>query len=368
MCILYALVSSHAKKRRTPYQTSRFHSPSPSMTQERSASDRSRHGTSSGDAALAREPNEVALALAVGLGLPGLDRAAAQAEILVRNDEPVIDADGAAEAAAGLAGADRGVEAEAAWVRLPVRDIAVGAVQAGRESKGRERGSVGGERVNVELAFAEAQRRFDRLDPPPGVRGGPPEAVLDDLQRAPSLLVDARITLPFEQRANLRLREILRHGDREGEHEARIAEFVCAQVERVADAFGGIAAHGSAASAAMQYRGARVQELQMIVEFGHRADRRSRRAHGIRLIDRDGGRNAVYAVDLWLVHPIEKLPRVRREGFDVAPLALRIERVEDQRRLARAADAGHDGHAAERQIDIDVLEIVLAGAANADRR
>ncbi len=54
MCILYALVSSHAKKRRTPYQIpgqdllQLFHSGSPSSTQWRWASVRSRQGTSSG--------------------------------------------------------------------------------------------------------------------------------------------------------------------------------------------------------------------------------------------------------------------------------------------------------------------------------
>src|SRR5215471_20952878 len=54
MCILYALLSSHLKKRRTPYQTpgqdlrQLTHSDSPSSTQFFSFSDRSFHGTSSG--------------------------------------------------------------------------------------------------------------------------------------------------------------------------------------------------------------------------------------------------------------------------------------------------------------------------------
>src|SRR6185295_14465163 len=52
MCILYALLSSHLKKRRTPYQTpgqdfrQLTHSGSPSSTQFFSFSDRSRQGVS----------------------------------------------------------------------------------------------------------------------------------------------------------------------------------------------------------------------------------------------------------------------------------------------------------------------------------
>src|SRR5262245_10759365 len=54
MCILYALLSSHLKKRRTPYQTpgqdfrQLTHSGSPSRTQVFSFSERSFQGTSSG--------------------------------------------------------------------------------------------------------------------------------------------------------------------------------------------------------------------------------------------------------------------------------------------------------------------------------
>src|SRR3954462_2419106 len=54
MCILYALLSSHLKKRRTPYQTpgqdflQLTHSGSPSRTQCFCLSDKSFHGTSSG--------------------------------------------------------------------------------------------------------------------------------------------------------------------------------------------------------------------------------------------------------------------------------------------------------------------------------
>ena len=60
---------------------------------------------------------------------------------------------------------------------------------------------------------------------------------------------------------------------------------------------------------------------------------------GVALLDGDGGRDAFDAVHLRLVHAVEELPRVGREGLDVAPLAFGEERVEGKRTLARTAQA-----------------------------
>jgi hypothetical protein len=129
----------------------------------------------------------------------------------------------------------------------------------------------------------------------------------------------------------------------------------------------GVARDRATAVAAVELRGARVQQLQVIVDLGHRADRAARCPHRIGLVDRDRRRNAVDPVDLGPVHPIEELASVRRERLDVAPLALGEQRVEDERTLARAGNAGDDDQFAGRQVEVDVLEIVLPRAANADR-
>ena len=50
-------------------------------------------------------------------------------------------------------------------------------------------------------------------------------------------------------------------------------------------------------------------------------------------------RDALDALGLGLVELLEELPRVGREALDVPPLALGVERVEGQARLAAAADA-----------------------------
>src|SRR5580693_1997028 len=89
-----------------------------------------------GNAALARELDEVGLALLVRVGLPRFDRPLAQRERLVGNDQSVVDSDDAAEAAAGVAGAYGGVEAEGARARVLVSDVAVGAMEPCGEAPG----------------------------------------------------------------------------------------------------------------------------------------------------------------------------------------------------------------------------------------
>ena len=67
-----------------------------------------------------------------------------------------------------------------------------------------------------------------------------------------------------------------------------------------------------------------------------------RGAHQVGLVDRDRRRHAVDAVDRRAVHTVEELARVGAEGLDVAPLALGVQRVEHQARLARTAGTGDD--------------------------
>ena len=81
----------------------------------------------------------------------------------------------------------------------------------------------------------------------------------------------------------------------------------------------------------------------------------------------DRGRNALDPIGVWFVQPGQELSRVRREGLDVAPLALGVERVERQRALAGPAHARHDDQPAERQVEVDPLEVVGANAAQHDR-
>jgi len=63
----------------------------------------------------------------------------------------------------------------------------------------------------------------------------------------------------------------------------------------------------------------------------------------------------------------EKLAALCREGLDIAPLAVRIQRVENKARFARSARARHHRQFAGAQVEVEVLEVVLPGAADADQ-
>ena len=105
----------------------------------------------------------------------------------------------------------------------------------------------------------------------------------------------------------------------------------------------------------MQLRHVRPEHLHVIADLSHRANRRASRPDGVTLLDGNGGRNVLNTVHLGLVHAVEKLPRVRREGLDISPLALGKERIERQRTLTRSTQA-RDGHKpVERQVQIEIL-------------
>src|SRR3546814_18168767 len=86
-------------------------------------------------------------------------------------------------------------------------------------------------------------------------------------------------------------------------------------------------------------------------------------ARGGLLFDGDRRAEAVDMVDIGLLHQLEELPRIGRQRFDIAALALGIDRVESQRGLARAAAAGPHHQLVAGDIDIDVFQVVLAATA-----
>ena len=123
---------------------------------------------------------------------------------------------------------------------------------------------------------------------------------------------------------------------------------------------------GPAALGAMSLADAGVEHAQVVVDLGDRADGRARIAAGRLLLDADGRRQAGEVIDVGLVHLAEELPGVARQRLDVAPLPLGVERVEGQRALAGAADAGEDDQPVAGQIEVDVPEVMLAGSADDD--
>ena len=113
------------------------------------------------------------------------------------------------------------------------------------------------------------------------------------------------------------------------------------------------------ADRAVRLADARPQQPQVVVDLGDRADRRARVARGRLLVDRDRRREPLDRVHVRLVHLPQELARVGRQRLDVAALALGVDRVEREARLARAGQARDHHQRVARQRQRDVLEVVL---------
>jgi hypothetical protein len=107
-----------------------------------------------------------------------------------------------------------------------------------------------------------------------------------------------------------------------------------------------------------------VQQAQIVIDLRDRAHRRPWVARGGLLVDRDRRTQALDEVDVGFVHLPEELPGVRGQRLDVAPLPLGEDRVEGERGLPGAAEAGEDDQAVAGQVEGYVLQVVLAGTAD----
>ena len=103
------------------------------------------------------------------------------------------------------------------------------------------------------------------------------------------------------------------------------------------------------------------------MDLGHRADGRARILRCRLLLDRDRRRQAVDLIDVRLLHHFQELARVGRERLDVAALALGVDRVEGERGFSGAREAREHDQLVARDGEIDVLEVMLARAADHDR-
>ncbi len=106
---------------------------------------------------------------------------------------------------------------------------------------------------------------------------------------------------------------------------------------------------------AIRLTDARIEQAQVVVDFGDGANGRARVVRRRLLFDRDRRRQAFDQIDVGLFHELQELPRIGRERLDVAALALGVERVEGERALARAGKTGDHDQPMPRQIEIDIL-------------
>ena len=214
------------------------------------------------------------------------------------------------------------------------------------------------------MALSDTQRRFQRLDHPGAFRGGKAQAVLDHFEAVIHARMNPRVALALQQLQDFGFGEVLRDIHRKRNDETGIAGLLRPQAQVFVNRIGIVAAHGSRAAAAIKLRGTCEHKLQVVGQFRHGANRRAGCPDRIGLVDGDRRRNPVDAVDLRLVHAVQELAGVRGERLHIATLALCIKRVEDERRLAGAGHAGHHQQLVQRQVKVEVLEVVLARATD----
>ena len=109
------------------------------------------------------------------------------------------------------------------------------------------------------------------------------------------------------------------------------------------------------------------QHPQHRVGVGRRADRRAGVGAHPLLVDDDRGRQPFQDVDLGPAQRRHESLQERAVGLVDQPLRLRRDGAEHQRRLARSRDAGEHGQPPLGDLDADVLQVVLAGALDADQ-
>ncbi|MDH6227518.1 hypothetical protein M2169_004488 [Streptomyces sp. MJP52] len=314
------------------------------------------------------------------LGVPGgprVDGALLERLLRVRDDQLGVDLHARADAGAVGAGAEGRVEGEGARLQLLEGEVVVRAVQVLREHA-LALGVVGREvdEVQHDHAAGEAERGLH------GVReaalGGAlhREAVHDHLDGVLLLLLQLGRVGELDRRAvhpgaavalGLQVGEEvdelpLALAHQRGEHlePAALRQFE----DPVHDGLRRLAGDRAPALGTVRLADPREQQAEVVVHLGDGADRRARVARGRLLVDGDRRGEALDEVHVRLVHLAEELPGVRGERLHVAALALGEDRVEGEGRLARTRQTREDDERVTRQVERDVLQVVLARATD----
>ena len=133
-------------------------------------------------------------------------------------------------------------------------------------------------------------------------------------------------------------------------------------LDGVDDLLDGLPGDQAAAVGAVGPAGAGVEESDVVVDLGDGADGGAGVVACALLVDGYGGAEALDVVDIGLLHAAEELSGVGGEGLDVAALALGVDGVEGEGALARSREAGDNHELVTGDGDVDVLEVMLAGA------
>ena len=311
--------------------------------------------------------------------VPAADRAAGQAQIRIAHHALGIEELLDAKTVAARAGTGRIVEGEQPRLEFGNAEAAHRAGEAvGKQHFGWRVRGVRIHRCHADYAIGQLQRGFERLG----------EALLDVLAHLETVDDDfdgvlaaqvelgrvvefadraidprAHVALGAQFRQQLHVLALARLHHRGEQHEPRAFGQCQRLVHHLAD---GLRQQVAAVGRAARGAGTGVQQAQVVVDLGDRADRGARVVRGGLLFDRDGRRQALDVVHVGLVHHRQELSGIGRQGFHVAALALGIDRVESQRGLAGAGQAGDHDQPVPGQVQVQVLEVVGPRAADTD--
>ena len=124
--------------------------------------------------------------------------------------------------------------------------------------------------------------------------------------------------------------------------------------------------HGLTALGTMLLAHIRKQQAQIVVNLGRRGHGGARIRPGCALLNGNSRRQPINPVHIRLVHLVQKLPGIRRQTFNIAPLPLGKKRIKGKRGLPGSAESGYNGQLSPGNIDRHVSEIVLPCALNGD--
>ena len=231
--------------------------------------------------------------------------------------------------------------------------------------------------VDRDEAVGQAQRRLERIgEAREDVIAGD-ESVDDDRDVVLELLLEGRRVveldlLAIDDRARVAARgEILEQVDELAlllrDHRAHdlVARARLERHELVGDLLHGLLLDALTAFGAVRYSDARPQQSHVVVDLGYRADRGPRVAVGGLLVDGDRRTQSFDEVHVGPVDLAEELPGVGGERLHVAALALGEDGVEGEARLAGSREPGEHDERVARDVQVDVAQVVHAGASNA---
>ena len=309
--------------------------------------------------------------------VPATDGAVRDARRRVADDEGGVEELLDPEPVAFLARPHRVVEGEQARLQLADAVAALGAGEAGREDQvvpvplheahgGDALGEVEGrlERFGEALLHVRphAQAVHDGLD---GVL-----LVLVEGGRMVEVRHDAVDPGPYEAvgRQLVEHVQVLALAVRDHRGEQHDAAALRQRQDLVHHLAHGLRVQRVAMGGAARLPDAGEEEAQIVVDLRDRPHRRARVVGGGLLLDGDGRGQALDVVDVGLLHHRQELSGVGGQGLHVASLALGVQGVEGEGRLARSREPGDHDQAVAWNVEIDVLEVVRARAAHRDRR